>query len=124
MLNEWFQKVNRWLPFNMGQQAANIMDSITTLLVETPNTISGLDTNVAQPLDVWLSRESGEMPLQQNVLKPIREKVFEKAKIATAKAQQAQTVYQTQLVEPTQVAIENQRAIRNLITEYRERHQI
>jgi hypothetical protein len=124
MINEWFQKVNRWLPFNLGEQAVNVMDSITTLLVETPHTVSGLHTNIAQPLDVWLSRENGETPLQQKVVKPLREGVLDKAKVATAKAQQVQTVYQTQLIEPAQTAVDAQRAFRTQIAQYRELHQI
>jgi hypothetical protein len=124
MLNDWFQKVNRWLPFNLGQQAADIMDSITTLLAETPHTVSGLNTNIAQPLDVWLNRESGDTTLQQNLVKPIRERVLMKAKEATAKAQQVQTVYQTQLMEPTQTVVDTQRAFRTQIAQYRELHQI
>ena len=124
MINEWFQKINRWLPFNMGQQAVSIMDSITTLLVETPHTVSGLNTNIAQPLDVWLSREDGDTSLRRNVVKPIREGVLAKTKEATAKAQQVQTVYQTELIEPTQTAVDTQRAFRTQIAQYRELHQI
>jgi hypothetical protein len=124
MLNEWFQKINRWLPFNLGQQAANIMASITALLAETPHTVSGLNTNVVQPLDVWLNRENGDTHLQRNVVKPLRERVLAKAKEATAKAQQVQTVYQTQLVEPTRTAVDTQRAFRTQIAQYRELNQI
>ena len=124
MINEWFQKINRWLPFNIGQQAADIMASITTLLVETPHTVSGLHTNVAQPLDIWLNRDGDETVLQRDVVKPIRQGVLAKAKGVTAKAQQVQTVYQAQLLEPTQTAVSNQQAVRTLISQYRERHQI
>jgi hypothetical protein len=124
MLNDWFQKVRRWLPFNMGEQAAEIMQSITNLLSETPHTITGLNTNIAQPLDVWLSRETGETPLQQNLVKPIRHNVFDKTSASIAKAQTLQTVYQTQLAEPTQTAVTSQRPIKDLIVAYREQHQI
>ncbi len=124
MANEWFEKVRRWLPFNMGEQAAEIMQSITILVTETPHTVSGLDTNVAQPLDVWLRRDEGDTPLQNNVVKPIREKVIDKATIAIVKAQGLQTVYQTQLEDPAQTAAASQRLIKDLIAQYRERHQI
>jgi hypothetical protein len=124
MLNEWFQKINHWLPFNLGQQAVNVMASITTLLAETPHTVNGLSTNIAQPLDVWLSREDGDTPLQRQVVKPIREGVLDKAKVAAAKAQQVQVVYQTQLMAPTQMVVDSQRAVRTQIAQYRELHQI
>jgi hypothetical protein len=124
MLNEWFQKVNRWLPFNLGQQATDIMDSITTLLAETPHTVNGLNTNIAQPLDVWLSREDGDTALRRRVVKPLREGVLAKTKEATSKAQQVQSVYQTQLLAPAQTAVDAQRAFRTQIAQYRELHQI
>lgn len=124
MLNEWFQKINRWLPFNIGQQATEIMASITSLLAETPHTVSGLDTNLAQPLDIWLNRDGDETILQRDVVKPIRQNVLDKAKGVTAKAQQVQTVYETQLVAPTQTAVSNQKVVRILIAQYREQHQI
>ena len=124
MINEWFQKINRWLPFNLGQQAADIVASMTTLLAETPHTVSGLHTNVVQPLDIWLNKEGGETVLQRDMVRPIRLGVLEKAKGATAKAQQVHTVYQTQLLEPTQTAVSNQQSVRTLISQYREQHQI
>ena len=124
MINEWFQNINRWLPFNIGQQALNIMASVTTLLAETPHTVSGLNTNVVQPLDIWLNREGDETLLQRDIVKPIRYAVLDKAKGVAVKAQQVQTVYQTQLLEPTQTAVSNQQAARTLIAQYRELHQI
>ena len=124
MISEWFEKINRWLPFNMGQQATNIMASITTLLAETPHTVSGLHTNVVQPLDIWLHREGDETMIQRDVVKPIRQAVLDKAKVINAKGQDVQTVYQTRLVEPTRTAVSNQQAMRVLIAQYREHHQI
>lgn len=124
MISEWFQKIHRWLPFNIGQQATNIMTSITTLLAETPHTISGLHTNVAQPLDIWLQRDGDKTLLQRDLVQPIRLGVLEKAKGVAAKAQQVETVYETKLVTPAQTAVTNQQALRTEIAHYREMHQI
>lgn len=125
MISEWVEDILKWLPFGLGQRTGQIMVAITDLLAETPNTISGMATNIAQPLDVWLVREEDEAPaLHRNLIKPLREQVIEKANETITQAQEVQTVYQTQLSEPAQTAIENQQRIRELITAYRQQNQI
>ncbi|HID51840.1 MAG TPA: twin-arginine translocation signal domain-containing protein [Anaerolineae bacterium] len=125
MLNDWFEGVRKWLPFGLGQKAAAVMQSITTLLIETPATISGLDTNISQPLAAWLNRDNdGEILLRKNVIKPLRENVLTKTEQTVGKAKETHLVYTAQLKEPVQTAVTNQRAIRQMITLYREEHQV
>ncbi|WP_420644815.1 twin-arginine translocation signal domain-containing protein [Candidatus Leptofilum sp.] len=125
MLNDWFDGVKKWLPFGIGQTAAAIMQSITTLIMETPNTLSGLDTNVMQPLNVWLNRDqNNETALHQTLINPLRDDLMPKADNAVSKAQQMDTTYKTMLKEPVETAVSSQRAIRGLINAYRERHGI
>ena len=54
MLAAWFESLRKWLPFGAGEKAADVMSALTNLLAETPVTLTGLDANLAQPLDVWL----------------------------------------------------------------------
>ncbi len=125
MLNDWFESLRKWLPFGLGQKAANVMQSIATLLIETPATVSGLDTNVAQPLAAWLNQDSdGEILLRKNVIKPLRENVLTKTEQTVGKAKETYQVYTAQLKEPAQTAVTNQRAIRKMIALYREKHQV
>jgi hypothetical protein len=123
-LGQWFQDVLRWLPFGMGEKAARIVEALTNLLAETPNTISGLHTNLVQPLDVWLGGEGDDMPLRRRLLKPIREQALVPAGETLNQAQTIQSTYQTQLVEPIQAAAGSRQTIRDLITQYRQQHQI
>lgn len=124
MLNEWFQGILKWLPFGMGQRSAAVMQALTDLLAQTPNTINGLEANIAQPLAVWLQSDGEERPLNKALINPLRTQVFDKADKMVTQVQQAQTVYQTQLAEPTQTAVAAQRAIRDQIAQYRQQHQI
>lgn len=124
MLNEWFQGILKWLPFGLGRRAVGVMEAIADLLTETPNTVTGIDNHVVQPLDVWLKRESGEVPLRQNLVKPLREEVLERSSQTMWRARQLQATYQSALAEPAQTASETQRTIRQLIVEYRRQHQI
>jgi hypothetical protein len=124
MLNEWFQDVLRWLPFGFGRKAAQVMDTVTKLVAETPNTISGLTTNVAQPLDIWLAGGGDAMPLRRNLIKPLHEQTLKPAGELAAEAESVRQTYQENLVRPVQVAVYNQRVLRELIAEYRQEHRV
>lgn len=123
MLNDWFEGIRKWLPFGIGQTAATVMVSITDLIMETPNTLNGLDTNITQPLNVWLNRDqNNETALHQTLIKPLRDDLMPKADTAVAKAHQINETYKTALKEPVETAVASQRIIRSLITEYRQQH--
>jgi hypothetical protein len=125
MLNDWFAGIKKWLPFGIGQTATNIMQSITVLILETPNTISGLDTNITQPLNIWLSRDqNNETGLQRSLINPLRDELLPKADSTVSKVQQMDVTYKTALKEPMETAVASQRAIRNLIAEYRDRYSV
>ncbi len=123
MLTDWFESVKKWLPFGIGQTATTVMQSITDLLMETPNTISGLNTNVTQPLNVWLNRDqNNETALHRSLINPLRNDLMPKADGTVSKAHQMNETYKTSLKEPVETAVASQRIIRNLITEYRQQH--
>ncbi|HEX6384127.1 MAG TPA: hypothetical protein VF177_05605 [Anaerolineae bacterium] len=124
MINQWLAEIRKWLPFGTGARAAEIVQAFTTLLNETPHTISGLHTNIVEPLDVWLAGSGNEKPLQQKLIKPLREQVFVQASETVNQARQVEATYKAQLAEPVRTAIDNRRALRNLIAEYRQQHQV
>jgi hypothetical protein len=124
MLNDWFQGILKWLPFGMGQRTAAVMQALTDLLAQTPNTITGLEANISQPLAAWLQENDGERPLNKALINPLRTGVIDKADKMVAQVQQTQTVYQAQLAEPAQTAVARQRAIRDQIAHYRQQHQL
>jgi hypothetical protein len=124
MLSSWFESLKRWLPFGVGEKAIAVMSALTTLIAETPNTLSGLNTNIAQPLDVWLVREADGPALQHKLIKPIREQLLTRATDTLARTEQVKATYQTQVVEPVQVALQNRKAVRDQIIAYRQQHQL
>lgn len=123
MFNEWVQKILKWLPFGLGEKTSTITHSINTLLQEIPATTSGLNTNIAQPLDIWLGQPQEEAPLRRNLIKPVRDDLFVKTDATLKQAQQVQNVYDTELKQPVATAVNNQRAIRTLIAQYRQQNQ-
>lgn len=124
MLNQWFQDVLKWLPFGVGDKAARIMDAMTNLLAETPNTISGVRTNVVQPLDAWFGLEGEETKLQRRLIKPVRDDAINRAATAVAQTHSVKDVYQNQLAQPVQTNVEQRNTIRQMIATYRQEHQI
>lgn len=124
MIQAWFADVRKWLPFGIGEQAAEVVQSLTTLIDETPRTIAGLATNIAEPLDVWLHDDGDDLPIQRNLVKPIREQVLTKTNQTVGKARQLNDVYQSQLAEPAQAAMARRQTLQTLIAEYRDQHQL
>ena len=124
MFGDWFQEILEWLPFGLGQRAASIMRGISGLLGATTQTIDNVGPAISEPLDVWLGIEAGEVRLRKNVVKPIRERVLDKADETLAKAQQMEVTYRLQLANPTKSAVASRRVIRALVAEYRQQHDI
>ncbi len=100
------------------------MNAMTNLLGETPNTISGVRTNVVQPLNTWFALEGNETFLQRRLIKPVRDEALNRAATAISQTHSVRDVYQTQFPQPVQSNVEQRNAIRQLIVTYRQEHQI
>jgi hypothetical protein len=125
MLNEWFQNLLKWLPFGFGRQSAEVMEQLTTLVTEVPHTINGLRINVLQPLNNWLAtNERNEIPLQAQLIKPLREQTFDPVQTILAETETALASYQTELAEPALTIMAHRQAIHERILAYREQHQL
>ena len=124
LLAEWFTGLRRWLPFGAGEKAAGVMEALTKLLAETPTTLTGLDTNIAQPLDVWLQRIDGEPALQRRLVRPLRDEVIVRARTTADQANQVGAVFEEQLAGPSRAALSNRAALRQAIADYRAQNQI
>ncbi len=124
MLAAWFEGLRKWLPFGAGEKAANVMSALTNLLAETPVTLSGLDVNLAQPLDVWLQRIEGEPALTRILIKPIRDEVIARARTTVDQANTVAAVYESNLAAPARAALGNRQTLRQQIADYRAQNQI
>ena len=124
MLADWFESLRKWLPFGAGEKAADVMSALTALLSETPSTISGLDVNLAQPLDVWLARIDGEPALTRMLVKPMRDEVLVRARTTIDQTNTVAAVYESNLAAPTRAALGNRRTLRQQIADYRAQNQI
>lgn len=124
MFNEWVQNMLKWLPFGLGEKTSAISTAITQLLLETPATVTGLDTNVAQPLDVWLGAANEEAPLRGKFIKPMRDGVLDKSTAVITQVEQVRGGYETALRDKLETAVSTQRTIQVAIAQYRELNEI
>lgn len=124
MVVEWFEDVLRWLPFGMGDTAADIMGAMTNLLAETPFTIAGAQNEVAGPLALWLDPAAGEVPLMTRVVHPLREDVIGRATSTVTKARTVEAAFAERLATPAGDALVSYAALTDAIGRYRANHQL
>jgi hypothetical protein len=124
MVEEWFAGVRKWLPFGIGEKAAQVVGAFSDLIAETPQMVEGLNTQVGQPLDAWLARVDGEPVLRQTLIKPLRDQVLVEADRAVTQAQQVHTVYHAQLAQPVAAVRAGRDEVKQRIASYRSQHQI
>lgn len=124
MVDNWFAGIRKWLPFGIDDKAARVVAALSDLVAETPHTITGLDSYIAQPLDAWLSREEDMPRLQRRLVKPIREQVLTQANETINRAHNVKASYEAQLTLPVQASVDSRRAIMEQIVSYRQQNQI
>ncbi|GAB4280870.1 MAG: hypothetical protein Kow0080_34150 [Candidatus Promineifilaceae bacterium] len=125
MFVEWVEKVLRWLPFGLGEKSANILNAIVALLTETPATLSGLQVNVSEPIALLLGpTDQPEASVRTQMVEPVREKVLAKAEKVITLSQNVDAAYREKVASPTETAVARRQAIQQMITAYRQQHQI
>ena len=123
-LEEWFAGVRKWLPFGVGDRAAQVMASLTALLDETPRTIHGLRRNVADPLDGWVGKETEEAPVRASLIRPLRETTLQRTGAVIERARATGSTFESELQAPLQEAISSRRRLREQIAAYRIEHNL
>ncbi|MFW5940690.1 MAG: twin-arginine translocation signal domain-containing protein [Chloroflexota bacterium] len=124
MINEWFQGIRKWLPFGVGDRAAEVMAALTDLLDETPRTIEGLQRNIAEPLDVWFATEGEEIALRNRLVKPLKDEALSPSGDVVQRVRETRDVYEKDLVEPVKVAAKTRHSLREEIAAYRKKHSV
>jgi len=123
-LNDWFQSILKWVPFGAGRKTAEVMNALVSLLDETPQTIHGLRSNIASPMDVWLQDEGGDVRLRARLVKPLREQALEPASLIAQQARQTRERFVQELADPVRTAAKSRNLIREQIAAYRAKYEL
>jgi hypothetical protein len=124
LLNQWFQDMLRWLPFGLGDKALNVMEALSNLLADIPETLDGFENKVNAPLDLWLADDEGQPRLQRRLIKPVRENALDKASTTVDQVETLQLLFQANLTEPVATATQQRELIAQQISQYRQQHQL
>ena len=125
MMGNWAKKVLRWLPFGFGQRTALLIDAITALVNLAPDSVSGAESNIVRPLEVWLGKADEEdIPLVSKVVRPIRDEVLVSAENHLTKTHNLHTQYTNKVAQPLDLALAQRNRIRASIAAYREQNEI
>ncbi len=123
-LDEWFQSIRKWLPFGVGNRAAQVMSALTNLLDETPNTIHGLRRNIADPLDGWVGKNGQEAPVRAELIRPLKETALPRTGAVVERARSTGDAFESQVRNPLHEAIARRRELREQIAAYRQQNNI
>lgn len=125
MMSNWAQKVLRWLPFGFGQRTALLIDAITALIQLAPDSISGTESNLVRPLELWLGKADEEdIPLLSKVVQPIRDQALVSAENHLNKTHKLHTQYSSKVTQPLDLALTQRNRVRASISAYREQNAI
>lgn len=125
MMSEWTDKLLNWLPFGLGERTSNVIAALSDLLDVTPETTTGLVTNVADPLEMWLgSADEEATPLVDNVIAPLKGGVLGSAENHLTRTATLRQSYQSKVRDPFNVAIDNRNRIRASIDAYKVQHSL
>lgn len=122
MIESWFQGLRKWMPFGVGDRAAQVMSTLITLLDETPNTIHGLRRNVIEPLDSWVGKDEEDVPLRTELLQPLRETTLQRAGSVLEHTRTTGSAFETEVKTPLQERLAHRHQLRQQIAIYREQN--
>lgn len=116
--------MRKWLPFGVGDRAAQVMAALTNVLDETPNTIHGLRRNLADPLDSWVGKDGQEAPIRAELLRPLKETTLQRSGVVVERARETGSTFEAQVQAPVQQVIAQRRQLREQIIAYRQANEI
>lgn len=123
-LNDWFHSVLKWLPFGIGERAAQVMDSLAELVGEIPGTTSHADSKILSPLGSLLGGEGDETGIRHRVIEPVRKQALTPSLQLVDETDHLNTRFRDDLLNPVSEKVERKRALRASIKQYRETYKV
>jgi hypothetical protein len=113
-ITDFISQVLDILPFGVGQNMKAGLQALGEVLNHLPDLINNVSVMVLEPLRVWIG-SNGQGGLRDSLLRPLREQLLAPAQQIVANAENLNTVYNTQLAQPVQSALDQRARIRGEI---------
>ncbi|MDJ0754206.1 MAG: hypothetical protein QNJ45_11845 [Ardenticatenaceae bacterium] len=126
LLQQWFDKLLGWVPFEFGEKARRAMSALFDLVYLTPQTVAQGQSELLGVMDQWLKPEVGqrEPAVRTKLVQPLREGVLGKAAKTSQQIKDANKTFQVELVSKTAANIADRSEIEQLIRQYRTEHKL
>jgi hypothetical protein len=113
-MTEFISQVLDILPFGVGQNMKGGLQALGNVLNLVPELLNNVNVMLLDPLRVWVGsdRQGG---LRESLLRPLREQLLTPAQQIVANAENLNKVYNTELAQPVQSAIDQRAKIRSAI---------
>ncbi len=102
------------LPFGVGQNTKLALQAMGDVLSSLPDLLNNVNVMVLEPLRTWVGTDN-QGGLRDSLLHPLREQLLTPAQQIVANAENLNTVYNTQLAQPVQSALDQRAKIRSAI---------
>jgi hypothetical protein len=114
-VGDFVSQVLGMLPFGAGDNIKNSLMAMGNVINQLPTLLDNVNTRLLQPARTWIvsDQQSG---LYASLLRPVREQMLMPSQQMVANAQNLNSVYNTQLAQPAQTALDQRAKIRAEIT--------
>src|SRR5258707_4069727 len=114
-VGDFVSKLLDALPFGMGQSVKDALQQMGNLIAYLPNLLDNASLRVLEPARQWIvsGKQGG---LYAVLIQPLRDQLLAPAQQIVANAQNLNSVYNNQLAQPAQSALEQRAKIRAEIT--------
>lgn len=117
----FFKNILEKIPFGIGAKIEQIIEWITSLIGQLPDTLASIKARLLTPLfDQWFDAESGHS-LDARLIHPIRQQVVQPGRQLVAEIEELDKRWEANLQRTAETAISERAAIRAEITEFRKK---
>ncbi|MEP7286486.1 MAG: hypothetical protein ABI947_12030 [Chloroflexota bacterium] len=114
-VTDFISSVLDLLPFGIGQDVKTALKAMGEVVAKLPDFLNNVSVRLIGPARAWIV-SGGEGGLHDLLLRPMREQVLSPAQQMVANAENLNSVYNSQLAQPAQNALDQRARIRIEIT--------
>jgi hypothetical protein len=110
-ISDFISQVLDMLPFGVGQNVKVALQAVGNVMAQLPELLNNVRVMVIQPARAWVGTGKAG-GLYDSLLRPMREQVLAPAQQIVANAENLNTVYNKQVAQPVQTALDQRAKVR------------